>query len=97
VRHNDVFANLADGIRVDGMSNVISRNHTGGNGVGGRGFDLHDSNRRPPCDDNVWSANTFDTAWPDCVNDPGGHGGSGAPTGPEAAKGNRASRHGQLQ
>ncbi|TMK86270.1 MAG: right-handed parallel beta-helix repeat-containing protein [Actinobacteria bacterium] len=80
VRNNDVFANRADGIRVDGQSNMITRNRTGGNGTGGRGYDLHDGNRRPPCDNNVWRANTFSRGRPDCVKGPpGGSAGLNSP------------------
>jgi parallel beta-helix repeat protein len=67
VRDNRSFANRTDGIRVDGRSNLITGNRTGGNGAGGRGYDLHDSNLDPPCDDNTWSGNAFDTAFPDCT------------------------------
>src|SRR4029078_11537723 len=67
VRGNRSFGNRADGIRVDGRSNLITNNRTGGNGAGGRGYDLHDSNRHPSCDGNVWAANTVRTAVPDCT------------------------------
>jgi hypothetical protein len=75
VRGNSVFGNLGDGIRIDGQSNLVSNNDTGGNGAGGAGYDLHDTNRHPRCDGNTWRRSTFHTAFPLCA------GGSPIPTG----------------
>lgn len=68
VEDNRVFGNAANGIRVDSQLNEILNNKTGGNSVApgdDPAFDLHDSNRN--CDQNVWSGNTFDTAFPECT------------------------------
>jgi parallel beta-helix repeat protein len=67
VRGNRVFDNVGDGIRVEGRANLIIGNRTGGNGAGGAGFDLHDTNRRPRCDGNTWRENSFETAFPKCT------------------------------
>jgi hypothetical protein len=90
VQNNKVFANSADGIRVDGQSNQIVGNRTGANGADGRGYDLYDSNTSPPCDHNAWSANTFDSAFPDCVK--GNPEGAGAWARPPAIGADRGER-----
>lgn len=66
---NKVFDNAASGIRVDSMFNEIRDNETGSNASASTpdnpAYDLYDTNE--DCDDNVWSNNTFDTAFPDCT------------------------------
>ena len=77
IQGNRVFNNAGGGISVgrrpianpgslpglNGKNNQIYTNETRGNGI----FDLHDSNIVPPCDSNVWRANTCETANQECV------------------------------
>lgn len=72
--NNRSFRNAGDGIAVGfvtprgvvrpALENRILANKTGGNLL----FDLHDYN--PDCDENVWRANTYDTAFPACTTAP---------------------------
>lgn len=78
IRENRSFANANDGVSVgrrsiappgsfpvpNGRDNRILSNTTGDNGH----FDLYDAN--PNCDNNIWKANTFETAAPPCTTTP---------------------------
>jgi hypothetical protein len=78
VRENRVIGNVATGN--GGSGNDFFRQDQG---PAGR-YDLHDHSvtddfaRQPSCDANVWSDNTFNTAFPVCAT-----GGLGSPEGPE--------------
>ena len=74
ITNNLLFRNAGAGIAVGfvtprgvvrpAVDNRIIANKTGGN----LRFDLHDLN--PDCDNNVWQANTYDTAFPPCTTAP---------------------------
>jgi len=70
VEDNDVFDNAANGIFIGSLNNQILANRTGGNGSTSPTtlFDLRDSNST--CDNNTWSGNTFQTAFPACTQAP---------------------------
>lgn len=69
VESNRVTGNAASGIRIDSMNNQILTNRTSGNNAQPDllrpAFDLYDTNVN--CDANVWSNNTFGTAFPPCT------------------------------
>jgi parallel beta-helix repeat protein len=67
VQDNQVHGNAANGIRVDSKNNTITSNDARDNAAfpGVTAFDLQDTNAG--CDNNVWSANLFDTATPACT------------------------------
>lgn len=74
VKDNQVFENAANGIRVDSQNNMIISNRTRDNATGVRpgdaaAFDLYDTNTAPACDANVWSHNTYETAFPKCTTE----------------------------
>lgn len=72
IRNNKVHSNAGSGIRVDSVSNQILANDARGNvkyaPATGSAFDLYD--RNPDCDSNIWSANLYLTASPDCTKNP---------------------------
>ena len=71
VRGNLVTANAGNGIHMTRGGNQIVVNRTGGNGSGGpNAFDLLDSSPDQACDQNLWSGNTFGSAFPPCTTAP---------------------------
>jgi parallel beta-helix repeat protein len=76
---NQVFNNAGHGIGIvrtetaatrQGINNRVLRNNTRGNGfgtIGGPNFDLFDGWLSPPCDNNLWRGNTFQTFNQPCV------------------------------
>ncbi|HET9051115.1 MAG TPA: right-handed parallel beta-helix repeat-containing protein [Candidatus Dormibacteraeota bacterium] len=69
VQGNTVQGNAANGVRVAARSNTINGNTATGNDAfpGVTAYDLADTNTTPPCDGNVWSADTFGTRNQACV------------------------------
>lgn len=60
---NSVTGNADHGILVESADNHITGNKVRGSAVD----DLHDTNESPPCDDNKWRGNRFDTANQACT------------------------------
>lgn len=76
VDRNFVRQNAGHGIKVgNSLDNVVRNNRSLGNGqfqfegevFDSGGLDLYDVSGVPDCDNNIWRANLYETAWPECT------------------------------